>query len=181
MYSNCPGKNTSNGQIYGYPYAANPLSATYQQLWARMGPIRLCRSRTARDIMSWALRCKSPIRRSPAFTSVNGIAATPTALAASPDGNYAVVGAGDVYVLSASSYQVLLDTTTGGTIVGIAISQDSQNAYVLSNAPYGSIVTQISLADEDQSRDAAATHRRSHFYRIFSARAALCRRHQPRL
>ena len=56
-----------------------------------------------------------------------------------------MVGAGDLYVLSASSNQILLDTTTSGTIVGIAISKDSKFAYALSNAPFGSIVTQINL------------------------------------
>jgi uncharacterized protein (TIGR03437 family) len=144
-----PGVNTSNGQIYGYPYAANPLSAntsaggvtaqgpngTYQIVAKPDG--------TGYYVLGSSLQIAN--NGFTTFTSVNGIAAAPTALAASPDGNYAVVGAGDVYVLSASTYQILLDTTTGGTVVGVAISQDSKNAYVLSSAPYGSVVTQISL------------------------------------
>jgi uncharacterized protein (TIGR03437 family) len=144
-----PGQNTSNGQIYGYPYAANPLSAntsaggvtaqgpngTYQIVAKPDG--------TGYYVLGSTLQIAN--NGFTTFTSVNGIAAAPTALAASPDGNYAVVGAGDVYVLSASTYQILLDTTTGGTVVGVAISQDSRNAYVLSSAPYGSVVTQISL------------------------------------
>jgi len=147
-----PGPNTSNGQIYGYPYAANPLSAnpsaggvtaqgpngTYQIVPKPDG--------TGYYVLGSTLQIAN--NGFTTFTSVNGIAASPTALAVSPDGNFAVVGAGDVYILSASTYQILLDTTTGGTVVGIAISQDSQNAFVLSNAPFGSIVTQISLASK---------------------------------
>jgi hypothetical protein len=139
-----PGPNTSNGQIVGYPYAANPLSpgvntlgpnGTYQIVPKPDG--------TGYYVLGATLQIANPTFST--FTSVNGIAATPTAVTPSPDGNFVVVGAGDVYVLSASTYQVLLDTTTGGTVVGIAISQDSQNAYVLSNAPFGSLVTQINL------------------------------------
>jgi hypothetical protein len=150
-----PGQNTSNGQIYGYPYAANPLSAntsaggvtaqgpngTYQIVAKPDG--------TGYYVLGSTLQIAN--NGFTTFTSVNGIAAAPTALATSPDGNYAVVGAGDVYVLSASTYQVLLDTTTGGTVVGVAISQDSKNAYVLSSAPYGSVVTQISLGSSPKN------------------------------
>jgi hypothetical protein len=139
-----PGKNTSSGQIVGYPYAANPISATVNTLGPN-GTYQIVAKPdgTGYYVLGATLQIANTAFSN--FTSVNGIAATPTAVAASPDGNYVVVGAGDVYLLSASSYQILLDTTTGGTVVGIAISQDSQNAYVLSNAPYGSLVTQINL------------------------------------
>lgn len=139
-----PGQNTSNGQIVGYPYAANPLSASVNTLGPN-GTYQIVAKPdgTGYYVLGATLQIANPTFTT--FTSVNGIGATPTAVTASPDGNFAVVGAGDVYVLSASTYQVLLDTTTGGTVVGVAISQDSQNAYVLSNAPYGSLVTQISL------------------------------------
>ncbi len=139
-----PGKNTANGQIIGYPYAANPLTASINALGPN-GTYQIVPKPdgTGFYVLGASLQIANPTFTN--FTSINGIAATPTAVAVSPDGNYAVVGAGDVYVLSASSNQILLDTTTGGSVVGIAISQDSQNAYVLSNAPYGAIVTQISL------------------------------------
>lgn len=140
-----PGKNTASGQIVGYPYAANPLTPSINTL----GPNGTYQIVAKVDgsgyyVLGSTLQIANPTFST--FTSVNGIAATPTAVAVSPDGNYVVVGAGDVYILSASSNQILLDSTTGGTIVGVAISQDSQNAYVLSNAPFGAIVTQISLA-----------------------------------
>jgi len=139
-----PGQNTSSGQIVGYPYAANPLNPSVNTL----GPNGTYSIVPKPDgsgyyVLGQTLQIANPTFTN--FTSVNGIAQTPTSVAASPDGNYAVVGAGDVYILSASSYAILLDTTTGGTVVGIAIDQASQNAYVLSSAPYGSLVTQISL------------------------------------
>jgi uncharacterized protein (TIGR03437 family) len=139
-----PGSNTTNSQIVGYPYAANPLAPSINTLGPN-GTYQIVAKPdgTGYYILGATLQIANPTFTT--FTSVNGIAATPKALAASPDGNYAVVGAGDLYVLSASTYQVLLDTTTGGTVVGIAISQDSQNAYVLTNAPNGSLVTQINL------------------------------------
>lgn len=146
-----PGRNTSNGQIYGYPYAANPLSnspsaggvssqgpnGTYQIVAKPDG--------SGYYVLGSTLQIANPSFTT--FTSVNGISGTPAAVAVSPDGNFVVVGAGDVYVLSASSNQVLLDTTTGGTVVGIAVSQDSRNAYVLTSVPNGSLVTQISLGN----------------------------------
>jgi uncharacterized protein (TIGR03437 family) len=140
-----PGQNTSNGLIVGYPYAANPLAPSINTL----GPNGTYQIVAKPDgsgyyVLGGTLQIANPTFTT--FTSVNGIAATPTAVVASPDGNYVVVGAGDVYVLAAASNQILLDTTTGGTVVGVAISQDSQFAYVLTNAPNGSLVTQINLA-----------------------------------
>jgi uncharacterized protein (TIGR03437 family) len=140
-----PGQNSSSGQIVGYPYAANPLSASVNTLGPN-GTYQIVSKPdgTGYYVLGSNLQIANPGFTT--FTSVNGISATPTAVAASPDGKYAVVGAGDVYVISASSYQVLLNATTGGSVIGVAISQDSQNAFVLSNAPQGSVVTQISLA-----------------------------------
>lgn len=140
-----PGQNTSSGQIYGYPYAANPLAPSVNTLGPN-GTYKIVAKPDGSGYYVLGANLQIANTAFTTFTSINGIAATPTAVATSPDGNYVVVGAGDVYILSASSNQILLDTTTGGTIVGIAISQDSQNAYVLSNAPFGALVTQISLA-----------------------------------
>jgi uncharacterized protein (TIGR03437 family) len=144
-----PGLNASNGQIVGYPYAANPLAASVNVI----GPNGTYQIIPKVDgsgyyVLGSALQVANPTFTT--FTSVNGIASAPTALATSPDGKYAVVGAGSLYVLSAASSQVLATLNTAGTIVGVVVSQDSQNAYVLSNAPYGSIVTQISLASMKQ-------------------------------
>jgi uncharacterized protein (TIGR03437 family) len=150
-----PGPNTSNGQIYGYPYAANPLSAnpsaggvtsqgpngTYQIVAKPDG--------SGYYVLGATLQIANPSFST--FTSVNGISGTPTAIAVSPNGSYAVVGAGDVYILSTSTSQVVLDATTGGTVKGIAISQDSQNAFVLTSVPNGSLVTQISLGSSPKS------------------------------
>jgi uncharacterized protein (TIGR03437 family) len=140
-----PGQSSSNGSIVGYPYAANPLTPSINTLGPN-GTYQIVAKPdgTGFYVLGSTLQVANPSFTT--FTSINGISSTPTAVAVSPDGNYAVVGAGDVYIISSSSYQVLLDTTTGGTVVGIAISQDSQNAYVLSNAPQGSVVTQINLA-----------------------------------
>jgi len=140
-----PGQNTSSGQIYGYPYAANPLAPSVNTLGPN-GTYKIVAKPDGSGYYVLGANLQIANAAFTTFTSINGIAATPTAVTASPDGNYVVVGAGDVYILSASSNQILLDTTTGGTIVGIAISQDSKNAYVLSNAPFGALVTQISLA-----------------------------------
>jgi len=140
-----PGQNTSSGQIYGYPYAANPLAPSVNTLGPN-GTFKIVAKPDGSGyyVLGATLQIANPTFTT--FTSINGIAATPTAVATSPDGKFVVVGAGSVYVLSASSNQILMPTTTGGAVVGIAISQDSQNAYVLSNAPYGAIVTQINLA-----------------------------------
>ncbi len=139
-----PGQNTTNAQIVGYPYAANPLTASINTLGPN-GTYQIVAKPdgTGYYVLGATLQIANPAFTT--FTTINGIGNAPTAVAASPDGNFVVVGAGDVYILSASSNQILLDTTTGGTIVGIAISPDSKFAYVLSNAPFGSLVTQINL------------------------------------
>lgn len=145
-----PGQNSSAGTpIYGYPYSANPLSAN-----TSAGGINSVGPNGAYQIVAkpdgsgfYVLGATLQIANQnfSNYTIANGISGTPTAIAASPDGNYAVVGAGSVYVLSASSYQVLYNTTTNGTIVGIVISRDSKYAYVLSNGPGASYVYQINL------------------------------------
>jgi len=140
-----PGQNSSSSTpIYGYPYAANPLTPTIDTLGPN-GTYQVVAKPDGSGFYVLGTTLQIANQSFTNFTTVNGISGAPTAVAASPDGNYAVVGAGSVYVLSASSYQVLLNTTTNGTIVGIAISRDSKYAYVLSNGPGASYVNQINL------------------------------------
>jgi uncharacterized protein (TIGR03437 family) len=141
-----PGQNSSaNTPIYGYPYAANPLTPAIDTL----GPNGTYQIVAKPDgsgyyVLGTALQIAN--QNFSNFTTINGIGGTPTAVAASPDGNYVVVGAGSVYVLGASSSTILFNTTTNGTtIVGIAISRDSKYAYILSNGPGASYVNQINL------------------------------------
>src|SRR5208282_1862223 len=84
-----PGQNSSSGQIYGYPYAANPLTATV----STTGPNGTYQIVAKPDgsgyyVLGTALQIATPGFPTNGFISVNGIAATPTAVAASPDGNY---------------------------------------------------------------------------------------------
>jgi uncharacterized protein (TIGR03437 family) len=139
-----PGPGSSNAQIVGYPYAASPLTPSVTTL----GPNGTYQIVAKPDgsgyyVLGATLQIANPSFTT--FTSVNGIANTPTAVATSPDGNFVIVGAGNVYVLAASSNQILLNTTTNGTVVGIAVSRDSKFAYVLSNGPGASYVTLINL------------------------------------
>jgi uncharacterized protein (TIGR03437 family) len=139
-----PGQNSSNGQIVGYPYAANPLNPSVNTLGPN-GTYQIVAKPDASGYYVLGSTLQIANQAFTTFTSVNGIPGQPTAVAASPDGNYVVVGAGTVYVLAASSNSILFSTTTNGTIVGIAISRDSKYAYVLSNGPGASYVSQISL------------------------------------
>lgn len=140
-----PGPNSSaNTPIYGYPYAANPITPTVDTLGPN-GAYQIVAKPDASGYYVLGTTLQIANQNFSTFSTVNGISGTPTAVAASPDGNYAVVGAGSVYVLSASSYQILYNATTNGTIVGIAISRDSKYAYVLSNSPGASYVNQINL------------------------------------
>ena len=140
-----PGQNsTANTAIYGYSYSANPLTPTIDTLGPN-GTYNIVAKPDGTGYYVLGTTLQIANQNFSNFTTVNGIGGTPTAVAASPDGNYAVVGAGSIYVLSASSYQVLFNATTNGTIVGIAISRDSKYAYVLSNGPGASYVNQINL------------------------------------
>jgi uncharacterized protein (TIGR03437 family) len=140
-----PGQNSSaNTAIYGYSYSANPLTPTIDTLGPN-GTYNIVAKPDGTGYYVLGTTLQIANQNFSNFTTINGIGGTPTAVAASPDGNYAVVGAGSVYVLSASSYQVLFNTTTNGTIAGIAISRDSKYAYVLSNGPGASYVNQINL------------------------------------
>jgi hypothetical protein len=139
-----PGQNSSNGQIVGYPYAANPLNPSVNTLGPN-GTYQIVAKPDASGYYVLGSTLQIANQAFTTFTSVNGISGQPTAVAASPDGNYVVVGAGTVYVLAASSNSILFSATTNGTIVGIVISRDSKYAYVLSNGPGASYVSQINL------------------------------------
>jgi uncharacterized protein (TIGR03437 family) len=140
-----PGQNSSaNTPIYGYPYAANPLTPSVNTLGPN-GAYQIVAKPDGSGYYVLGSTLQIANQNFSNFTTVNGIGATPTAVAASPDGNYVVVGAGSVYVLGASSSAILYNTTTNGTIIGIAISRDSKYAYVLSNGPGASYVYQINL------------------------------------
>ncbi|MGA3188590.1 MAG: Ig-like domain-containing protein [Bryobacteraceae bacterium] len=142
-----PGQSSTSGQIYGYPYAANPLIAAVSAL----GPAGTYQIVAKPDGTGYYVAGETLQIANSAFTSfttINGISSAPTAVAASPDGKYAVVGAGSVYILSASTGSILLTANTGGPIVGIAISQDSKYAYVLTNAFTDSTVTQFNLVTQ---------------------------------
>jgi uncharacterized protein (TIGR03437 family) len=144
-----PGTGSSSVQIVGYPYAANPLTGnvsaggvnasgptgTYQIIGKPDG--------TGFYVLGSTLQVAN--NGFTTFSTINAISSTPTAAAASPDGNYLIAGAGEAYIISASSYQVVGTASTSGTIVGIAISQDSKYAYVLTNTFTSSTVTQISI------------------------------------
>lgn len=145
-----PGQNSSSAQIVGYPYAASPMSPSITTLGPN-GAYKIVPKPdgTGYYVLGATLQIANPTFTT--FTTINGIGNTPTAAAASPDGNYFVVGAGDAYVLSASTGQILLDTTTSGTIVDVAFSRDSKFAYVLSNASFASNVTQINLATKTKT------------------------------
>ncbi len=139
-----PGQTSTSGQIYGYPYAGNPLTVSINTL----GPNGTSQivpkpDGTGYYVVGTTLQIANSAFTT--FTTINGIASAPTALVASPDGNYAIVGAGDVYILSASTGAILLDTNTGGSVVAIAVSEDSTTAYVLTNTFTASNVTQINL------------------------------------
>jgi uncharacterized protein (TIGR03437 family) len=144
-----PGKGSSSVQIIGYPYAANPLTAN-----ANAGGVNTSGPTGTYQIIAkpdgtgfYVLGSTLQVANNgfTNFTTVNAVSSSPTAAAASPDGNYLVVGAGQAYVVSASSYQVVGTASTSGTIVGIAISQDSKFAYILTNTFTSSTVTEISI------------------------------------
>ncbi len=140
-----PGQNSSsNTPIYGYPYSANPLTTAINTLGPN-GTYQIVAKPDGSGYYVLGNTLQIANQNFSNFTTVNGIGNTPTAVAASPDGNYVVVGAGSVYVLSASSSTILYNTSTNGTIIGIAISRDSKYAYVLSNGPGASYVYQINL------------------------------------
>jgi uncharacterized protein (TIGR03437 family) len=139
-----PGQGSSNAQIVGYPYAASPLAPSVTTLGPN-GTYQIVAKPDGSGYYVLGATLQIANQGFTTFTSVNGIAATPTAVAASPDGNYVIVGAGNVYILSASTNQIVLNTTTNGTVVGIAVSRDSKFAYILSNGPGASYVTQINL------------------------------------
>ena len=140
-----PGQNSSaSTPIYGYPYAANPLTPSINTLGPN-GTFQIVAKPDGSGFYVLGTTLQIANQNFSNFTTINGIGNTPTAVAASPDGNYVVVGAGSVYVLGASSSAILFNTTTNGTIVGIAISRDSKYAYVLSNGPGASYVYQINL------------------------------------
>jgi uncharacterized protein (TIGR03437 family) len=139
-----PGANSSSGQIFGYPYAATPLTASVNTL----GPSNTSQIVAKPDgtgfyVLGSSLQIANSALTS--FTTINGIASTPTALAASPDGKYAVVGASNVYIISASTGAILYNQNTGGAVVAIAISQDSTSAFILTNTGTANSITQINL------------------------------------
>ena len=73
-----PGQGSSNGQVVGYPYAANPLSATVNTLGPN-GTYQIVSKPdgTGYYVLGATLQIANPTFTT--FTSVNGIAATPTA------------------------------------------------------------------------------------------------------
>jgi uncharacterized protein (TIGR03437 family) len=139
-----PGQSSGSGQLYGYPYAATPLTAAINALGPN-GAYQIVAKPDGTGYYLVGTTLQIANNGFTTFTTINGIASAPTAIAASPDGNYVVVGAGDAYVISASTGAILLDTNTGGPVVGIAISPDSKFAYVLTDTFSGSNVTEINL------------------------------------
>ena len=139
-----PGQNSSSGQIYGYPYSGNPLTASINTLGPN-GTYQLVAKPDGTGYYVVGTTLQIANTNFSTFTTVNGIASAPTTVAASLDGNYAVVGAGQVYILSASTGAILFNSNVGGTPVGIAISPDSKYAYVLVNTNTARSVTQINL------------------------------------
>jgi uncharacterized protein (TIGR03437 family) len=140
-----PGQNSSSSQIYGYPYGATPLTPAINTQGPN-GAYQIVAKPDGTGYYVAGATLQIANNGFTQFTTINGIAAAPTAIAPSLDGNYVVVGAGDVYIISASTGAILLDTNTGGPVVGIAISSDSKYAYVLTNTFSASKVTQINLA-----------------------------------
>jgi uncharacterized protein (TIGR03437 family) len=139
-----PGQNSSSGQIYGYPYGGTPLSASISTLGPN-GTYNIVPKQDGTGYYVAGTTLQIADNTFTNFSTINGIASAPTAIAPSLDGNYVVVGAGDTYIVSASTNSILLDTNTGGPVVGIAISPDSKYAYVLTNTYSASNVTQINL------------------------------------
>jgi hypothetical protein len=146
-----PGQNSSaNTPIYGYPYSASPLNPSINTL-GPTGTYQIVAKPDGSGFYVLGTTLQVANQNFSSFTTINGISGTPTAVAVSPDGQYAVIGAGSVYVLSASSNAILFNSTTNGTIVGIAISRDSKFAYVLSNGPGASYVNQINLVTKSNA------------------------------
>jgi hypothetical protein len=102
------------------------------------------------------------------FTTINGLGGPPTAAAVTPDGKYLLVAAPDptnatvetFYIIDATTNAILTPgglqmdglanfnpSDVQGTCIAcwIAVSGDSQFAFVLTNRPFGSNVTQYNL------------------------------------
>lgn len=95
------------------------------------------------------------------FTTINGLGAQPNAAAVTPDGKYLLVAADAFYIVDATTNTML---TPGGLQMGgmanfnasdvqgtcitcwIAVSGDSQTAFVLTNSPFSSTLTEYNLA-----------------------------------
>lgn len=86
------------------------------------------------------------------FQPINGITGAPTAAAMSPDGTRLVVAAGNpanIYIIETNTNTIVGSPgSVSGAVVqqyGIAITQDSKRAFVLSNPAFGSSLTAFDL------------------------------------
>ena len=95
------------------------------------------------------------------FATLNGLGAPPTAATVTPDGKYLLVAADAFYIFDATTNLLLTPgglqmqgsanfnpSDVQGTCIScwIAVSRDSQSAFVLTNAPFSSTLTEYSLA-----------------------------------
>ncbi len=91
----------------------------------------------------------------PAFKAaspINGLAGTFSGAVTSPDGRFLLVEAsqghnsGAVYVLNTRANVVALTVPVGGTVIGVAVSEDSSTAWILGEST-GTFITTVSLTN----------------------------------
>lgn len=151
-----PGAGSASGAYQGYLFNANPLTA----INPATGPTAATQIIAKPDGSKYYIVSPGGLQTvNPAFSTykaVNGLSGVPCAASITPDGKFLFVGAatactstgsGVLYVLDTSTDTVVSNTVTvSGAIIGFAMSQDSQTAYMLTNMPFNATVTAISVS-----------------------------------
>ncbi|MCU1336220.1 MAG: hypothetical protein JWO19_1801 [Bryobacterales bacterium] len=89
------------------------------------------------------------------LTTISGIAGTVTSAAITPDGKYLLVAADHFYVINTSNNSIVktdVGIPTGSIPVGIAVSRDSQTAFVLANINNQSALGSVNLTSFQTSQ-----------------------------
>jgi uncharacterized protein (TIGR03437 family) len=80
------------------------------------------------------------------FSIVNGLPTTPNAMAITPNGRWLVAGGAEINIVDTETNAIVApNIAVSGTVASIAVSRDSNRAWVLANAAFGSVVSTIDL------------------------------------
>ena len=148
-----PQANTSGARFQGYVADANSQTPVFDAT----GPTGVSQMVFKPDgsksyiLGTGGVQSVDPAFGPTSFHPINGITGTATTMSISPDGKWLYIGATNLFILNTATDAVVTNNAPfTGTVIGTTFSADSKYAYVLTNSPFGSSITQINTSNQQR-------------------------------